>query len=332
MSAGYELIGLTLSPYSMKTRAVMRYRRIPFEWIRDMPQVSGRTLTVSPVLLPVLCHPMGRQMTDSTEIIEVLEREIVNDRRVTHPDPGIAFISDLLEDMADEWLTKIMFYMRWHDAAGARYAADAIAAEIGGGPAQRNMLSKTMHLRQTERMELVGATADNAPALNGSLKRIARALDTHLREEPFLTGRRPIAADFALYGQLSQLCFDPVPAALLRELAPQIGYWIRAMDDLSGIEAEWNAPDTALAQPVLLTLLEECAEVYLPFLVANAEAYGAGATTVTVETPDGPYSQRPFKYQVKCLDRLRQRYRDTYISGPTQALLDRSGCVKVLAG
>ncbi|MEL6680643.1 MAG: glutathione S-transferase N-terminal domain-containing protein [Pseudomonadota bacterium] len=334
MSAGYELIGLTASPYSMKTRAVMRYRRIPFEWVRDMPQISGRVLKVSPVLLPVLCHPMGRQMTDSTAIIEVLEREIVNDRRVTHPDPGVAFLSDLIEDMADEWLTKAMFWMRWHDPDGARYAAGAIAAELapGADAPDRARMAEAVMARQTGRMALVGSTAANAPAVTGSLMRIAAALEAHLVQEPFLTGRRPVAADFALYGQFAQLCFDTVSAELLRGAAPQVGYWVRAMEDLSGLEAEWNAPGSALAQPVLEALLEECGRVYLPFLVANAAAVDAGLETVSVETPDGGYAGPPSKYQAKCLARLRERYRTSYIPGPAAALLEKTGCAEALAG
>src|SRR5690606_6827275 len=112
-----SLVGGYGSPYSRKMRAVLRYRRIPFRWI---PHTSREARDVPPVpvaLIPVLVFPGENgappsAMIDSTFQIRRLE-ETFRERSVLPPDPALAFIDALIEDYADEWLTKAMFHYRW---------------------------------------------------------------------------------------------------------------------------------------------------------------------------------------------------------------------------
>ena len=61
--------------------------------------------------------------------------------------------------------------------------------------------------RQMERMNLVGC--DNAEMVEKSFSSILGALENHLQQGSFfLLGGSPTIADFALYGQLSQLVID----------------------------------------------------------------------------------------------------------------------------
>ena len=105
------------SPYSMKMRAVLRYRRIPHQWIPrdsefdDLPEPSVR-------LQPTLAFPdeMGNypdSMVDSSPQIMRLEG-LEAERSVVPADPALAFLDHLLEDFADEWCTKMMYHYRWH--------------------------------------------------------------------------------------------------------------------------------------------------------------------------------------------------------------------------
>ena len=60
MSAPYLLYGLNPSPYSVKMRAILRYRRIPFVWNatgdpRDIAVKAGL-----PPVIPILRFPDGR--------------------------------------------------------------------------------------------------------------------------------------------------------------------------------------------------------------------------------------------------------------------------------
>ena len=112
-----RIFGAPGSPYSRKMRALLRYRRIPFHWgMRD----SKEAASVPPVpvrLIPVLVFPgeggsPDEAMIDSTFQIRRLEAH-ASKRSVVPPDPALAFVDALLEDYADEWLTKAMFHYRW---------------------------------------------------------------------------------------------------------------------------------------------------------------------------------------------------------------------------
>ena len=70
----YRLIGFNPSPYSIKMRAVLRYRRLPFIWdnrtdAREVAQRHGL-----PPVIPVLAMTDGVVMNDSTPLIHELER------------------------------------------------------------------------------------------------------------------------------------------------------------------------------------------------------------------------------------------------------------------
>jgi glutathione S-transferase len=113
MSGGvYTLHGLDPSPYSVKMRALLRYRRLPFVWSntgwpRDVAVAAGL-----PPVIPVLRFPDGRLMNDSTPLAYRLEQEHPGQRSVVPDDPALAWLSDLFEDFGDEWVTKMMFHYR----------------------------------------------------------------------------------------------------------------------------------------------------------------------------------------------------------------------------
>ena len=132
----YKLYGALGSPYSMKLRALLRYRRIPHLWVDGAATREALGQVRAPVI-PVLQYPDGHYDNDSTPVLYDLE-ERHGERRVVPDDPAQAFIAHLLEDFADEWLTKAMFGYRWLEAVDQVQMSRWLAFDNmkGGGLAQ----------------------------------------------------------------------------------------------------------------------------------------------------------------------------------------------------
>jgi len=337
-----KIVGAHGSPYSRKMRAVLRYRRIPHRWIvrfskddRDIPQVPV-------ALIPVLVFPGGEgspdeAMIDSTFQIRRLE-ERWRDRSLVPPDPAIALLDFLIEDFADEWLTKAMFHYRWSFDADAEKAA-AILPLWARTDAPADVVEKASRVfreRQVGRLAVVGSNESTAPVIEESYRRLLRALEAHLRERPFVAGARPGTADFGLFGQLSQLAlFDPTSAAIAMEESPRVVAWCQVVEDLSGLEvseADWlerdAVPDTFLA------LLAEVGRVYAPFLLANAAALERGDARVECQIDGRTWVQKSFPYQAKCLRWLREARAALAPAdrSAADALLSGTGCEALFAG
>ena len=264
-------------------------------------------------LLPQLIVPGAdgklEARIDSTPLIRELEA-MQPGRSVIPPDPAMAFIDALLEDYADEWLTKAMFHYRWAYAPDIAQAAAILPRwSTTSQPEQETVaLGKAFAERQIARLVVVGSNPTTAATIEASYRRLLTLLDAHLTEHRFVMGGRPGAADFGLYGQLTQLAgFDPTPRALALEVAPRVVAWVDLVDDLSGIEpGDWTGRDAI--PDTLRALLGEVGRVYIPFLLANADALARGAEQVECEIDGAHWVQKPFPYQGKCLTWLRKGY------------------------
>ncbi|MGA6972225.1 MAG: glutathione S-transferase [Candidatus Binatus sp.] len=310
-----KLVGGFGSPYSRKMRAVLRYRRIPFTWIlRGSPNDIGIP-DVPVALIPVLVFPAeaGRgdeAMIDSTFQIKRLE-QMSPARSIIPTDPAIAFLDALLEDYADEWLTKPMFHYRWKYAADIHKASHVLALDRDPLLSRDTLARMSNYIaeRQIERLRVVGSNDVTTPVIEASYRRLLGLLDSHLvAGYRFLMGARPGASDFGFFGQLSQLAhFDPTPSGIASAETPRVVSWVSHLDDLSSLEVDdggWLSRKDAVE--ALRPFLIELGRVYAPFLIANVRALASRASEVRCEIDGLPWVQQPFPYQGKCLKWLRE--------------------------
>ena len=332
MADTYRLHGANPSPYSQKMRAIMRYRRLPFVWDNDGTAREVAIAAQLPPVIPVLRFPDGRLMNDSTPLAYELERVHPGQRSIVPDDPGLAFLSDLIEDFADEWVTKIMFHYRWFYADDRKFAQLWISGDrmIGAAAEKRQAMMTAFNDRQVGRMAIVGCTEANRPIIEESYFRLLDILKPHVPQMPFLFGSRPALADFGLFGQLIILATDPTPEAEMRRRAPDVLLWLLRLDDASGVEGAWIEP--AALPKAVVELLRLAADVYLPFLAANADAFEHGEKEVTVKLLGQRYTQAPFRYQVKCRDGLRKSFAalSPQARATIEPVLKQTGCLSFL--
>jgi len=329
------ITGAPGSPYTRKMLAALRYRRLPHIFISDL-DASRRLPQPRVKLWPVAYfhEPDGSlaPMTDSTPILRRLEAEHAA-RRIVPADPALAFLDALVEDFADEWLTKAMFHYRWTYRADIDNAARVLPSWFVSPLDDARLADEgaTFAARQISRLGVVGSSAGTADAIESSFCALIDILDRHFAVSPFLWGDRPGAADFGLAGQLTQLAlFDPTPAALVRARAPRVLSWTIAMEDLSGWDrSAWAAPERA--PTTISDLLAEIGATYAPLLLANAEAIGRGETHFEAGVRGRLWRQSVFPYQLKCLRALQAQYSD--LSNAERASLDPlligSGCERL---
>jgi glutathione S-transferase len=328
----YIIYGALGSPYSMKMRAVLRYRRLPLFWVHGTGAMAATQGKVKAQVIPVIEYPDGRFANDSTPLIHDLEARHP-ERRIVPPDPAQAFLAQLIEDFADEWLTKAMFGYRWLREVDQVQMSRWLAFDAmkGGGVTASQAAAEHFRARQVGRMGLVGCTEANFPLIEASTRAVLAALEAHVTDRHCLFGTRPSLAEFGLYGQISQLGVDPTPEAMLRRDYPYTLRWLLHLDDMSGIDGDWDAPDAPLA-PVVMTLLGIIGDVYFPFLLANAAAVEAGADTVSFTAMGHGFTQGSFKYQAKCLAELRTGFAALPADARArlEPLLDTTGCLAPL--
>ena len=309
-----RLSGVPGSPYTRKMAALLRYRRLAFELYPSSKGVPGLP-RAQPHLLPTFYLPDAQgqlqAVTDSTPLIRRFEAEFAG-RSVMPSSPALALIDALLEDFADEWLTKAMFHYRWSYAPDIDKAGHILATWLQplASDEELRQMADWVSTRQIERLRFVGSNPQTMPIIEAGYQRVLQAMEAHLRQHRFMMGARPGSCDFGLYGQLTQLVqFDPTPMAVAVAHAPRVCGWVAVAEDLSGLEVndgDWLAGDALPA--TLSALLREVGRLYAPLLLANAHALQAGQAEFTTLVDGEAWSQQVFPYQAKCLLWLRRDY------------------------
>ena len=344
MTERIKVFGAPASPYTQKMISIMRYRHIAYEFY--IGDVSGRLSRIEgiespkPVLLPTLLLKDGQgnlqATTDTTPIIKRFENEYP-DRKLLPEDPALSFINYLLEDFGDEWVTKYMFHYRWYFEEDANNASTILplsdlATDMDDGTLKE--VKKMIHDRQHGRLWVVGSNDTTAKLIDSSYRRFVKLMDDHLSVSRFLFGEKPSSADFAIYGQLTQLIgFDPTSRRIASENSLRLVSWVDVMADLSGHDVN-NSNWTSLedSPPSLKEIMKEFGQMYVPALLANAKAIMEGDETWETEIDGSTWKQKAFPYQAKCLKWIKEEFNTLSKNDKTRikTFLEGTGCEAIL--
>jgi glutathione S-transferase len=327
MTSPYRLFGLELSPYSVKVRSYLRYKRIPHTWITRNAESQAEYQKYAKLpLVPLVVTPAGEAIQDSTPIIEYFE-ERVPEPPIYHPDPMENFLSALLEEFGDEWGNKWMFHYRWARDVDQISAAGRIARASApqASEEQFEAMREAIRNRMVGRVWFVGSSPATAPQIEASFRETLDILNAHLASRPYLFGRRPAFADFGLWGQIYNAWTDPTPGAWIEGRAPNVLTWVQRM---LYPHAEGEFEDWASLAATLAPLLErQVGQRFLPWSAANAAAIEAGREEFTIELAGSAWTQKPQKYHAKSLAALRARYAAVRDKELLDTVLDQAGCL-----
>ncbi len=273
MHERYLHFGWPVSPYSAKTRAYFRFKKLPFD--DRCPTVAELMLRirrkVGRPIMPTVLTPEGEWMQDTSEIIDALERR--------HPTPSIIppgptqrVASLLLELHGDEWLPTSALHYRWNVTANAAFALDEFAAY--GFPRLPRRVGRLLVRPFAEKMRgyrsIVGIHPETTSGIERFTETLIAQLETHLAEHPFLLGGRPCLGDFALFGPLWAHMFRDPGTTHLFAAAPHVRAWFERLVRPVGAPGAF-APDDAVPDtldPIFRVLFAE----QFPFVRALVSA------------------------------------------------------------
>ena len=334
-----RLKGAPGSPYTRKMLAYMRYRHIGYEFLIGDQTADANLPKPKVELLPTFYLPNEQgeieAVVDSTPIIRRFELEF-SGRETLPPDPVLSFLNYLIEDYADEWLTKSMFHYRWYYDADIKKAGDILPLWRGLNMSieQHEKISAFIADRQISRLYVVGSNDVTAPVIEASYLRFLKLMDALIEKQTFVLGARPSSADFGIYAQLTQLAkFDPTPMALCLEQSPRVFAWTDVLDDLSGqvcADDGWMSVEDVNA--TLGPLLTEIGRTYVPALLANAKALQAGEKQMETTIDGKPWQQPSFPYQGRCLMWINEEYQKLPADAKLKVdeILSGTGCEEML--
>ena len=323
-----ELMGVPGSPYTRKMLALLRYKRLNYRLIPGsrwkVEDESARYIERAEPKVRLLPTFYGRDdsgdeiaVCDSTPLIRQFDKTFP-DRAVIPNNPALALVNSIIEDYADEWLTKAMFHYRWKYAADIEKAGQMLPRwnNITASDSIMDEKAKEISALQISRLRYVGSNDITRETIENSYIRFLKILDKQLNNWPFILGNRPASCDFAIYGQLTCLAlFDPTPQALVIKHAPRVYAWTEVLEDLSGYEildSDWGNENTNLKSltEALRPLLTEISDIYIAYLIANEYAVRSGNKIMNTTLDGREWEQQPFPYQVKCLRALRDEFND----------------------
>jgi glutathione S-transferase len=232
------LFSYNVSPYAAKVRAILRYKRIGFEERVVHPLRRGELKRLSGQLAVPVLTDGEKVIADSTRIARYLDEKFP-EPAILPADPALRARALLLEEWADEALTRVVQPVRWflngkHTLALFRSAYPEGARIDLEWAAVSRFLKIDMRRKYGERF--------GAPPATEILARLAEVMDVFdgaLAESGWLAGPAPSVADFAAWGPLHFL--EDLDGWETVKARRRVARWLKELKPLTG--------DDRVAQP-----------------------------------------------------------------------------------
>ena len=287
MTTAYTLYGSELSLFTRKLEAAAKFYDLPFEFCSKNAENSAELVQRSGThQVPVFLTPENWMLADTTPILKLLDGRYPT--RAMFPAGAQGALVHVLEDFFDEWVARVMVHYRWHYPDSALFASE----RMGGGNAEaaaqvRNWGPRACRATGTE-------SKVQQEAAEAEYLRLMTAAEAQLKQSAFLLGDRPTAVDCIVLGGLrAHTLMDPDPAQQMQQF-PGLKDWANSRADTWDGSGELAAVTelTGFAQAVL----DEMGSTYTPYMLANAQALGAGAKACNAQIYDEnvSYLTRPY--------------------------------------
>jgi glutathione S-transferase len=291
----YTLYVNSMSPYSFKASAILGYAGLPCE-IEHQNVVTRYTVLkrlTGKTMVPVLRRGEWA-INDSSRIARfAMER---SSKPLLPSQEPLEPVCWLLEEFADEWVTRWFVYSRWYHREDVEATKASIGEEmVGGLPGIERPVGALSASAIKDALKAGGVRESNREALEQSQVRTLRALEAIVEaRDGNLLADHPTVADFALYGQLEQYRRDPTGG---RHMAshPAIADWLDRLDRMRlphPVVADRRGGSVDLS--VLNPLFAEMFGTYWRVLVENARARERGDDETETTLVDGT----PFEWSV----------------------------------
>ena len=267
----YRHLAHEVSLYSGKTRAYLRYKKIPFEEELSLDLHNRIKTEVGRKIVPVVVTPEGEYLQDTTVIIDRLEQRFPMPS--IYPDtPWQKLVAMLLEVYGDEWLVMPAMHYRWQYK---RYNLGFILGQFGDAlkPHWPHRMKQLLALPMAlffgmGYRPLFGMNRHTERAVEKSTEQFLKDFDRHLQDHDFLLGSRPCIGDFGLIAPLyAHLARDPYPKQLMLRIAPNVYAWTQRMQNPSGDAGEFLPDDEVPAS--LYPILQRMFSEQLPTLITT---------------------------------------------------------------
>ena len=242
-------------------------------------------------------------------------------------DPVLGFVVRLIDEAFDELGLYLVHHRRWVTSAATNDAGERLARELrrvlppfAGGRFARSFAERQVRrlpylfsvappgFTAPVRSALVPPSRPGFPPTHRMLlhawEAYLDAVESVLREQPYLFGDRFTLADASVYGQLGMNLADPSAAEALRARAPRLDGWLRT------IAADGHADVTGALtlHDDLVPLLRAIGATFVPLMIQNERAYLAA------------YAAGERVFNERAFDRGRALYEGTLLGQPFRAV------------